>query len=310
MKYIYANFTDSCVNWGNLIIDYATRLMIEQTLGSPAAEFDSFVGVMPASGYDFAIVPGCTMITDGDNPTLSGIYRVNYPTYCLAGAVWGREPRSLTIGGLRLRLGRRSRPTLGIARQLSGTVGARDPFTKQLLDDAKIRALYVGCPTLLLPPTDVSDGGYVLLSFGRGATAAQAHYGARLAKRANVVAVCHEIGDYDRFRAAGWRLPLEQYNGDLQAYLGLFKNASAVVTGRLHGVLPAMAFNKHVMYFGTRDTRTTILDDLGVRVWNYRDIATGHLSSRAVECARHQNMFRGRWRDLLQTIRGRHLEAA
>ncbi len=46
--------------------------------------------------------------------------------------------------------------------------------------------------------------------------------------------------------------------------------ADAVVTNRLDGALPSIAYGKKIFYFGTRDTRTMILDDLGILIHPYR----------------------------------------
>src|SRR5690606_33271382 len=109
-----------------------------------------------------------------------------------------------------------------------------------------------------------------LFSFGRGHLRKQVHEGRKLADNTNIIGICHEPGnEFERIRAAGWNLPLVTFDGDVQRYLSYFKRASMIVTGRLHGALPGIAYEKPVMYFGTNDTRTTLLDDLGVRIYGY-----------------------------------------
>ncbi|MCH7477665.1 MAG: polysaccharide pyruvyl transferase family protein [SAR324 cluster bacterium] len=109
----------------------------------------------------------------------------------------------------------------------------------------------------------------------RGQTA----FAHRLRKDHHVVGICHETHDYSRYMAAGWSLPLVTFSGDLELYLSYFKRAHVVITGRLHGALPSLAYGKPVYYYGTRDSRTTLLDDLGVPIHDYSDL------DRAVERA-------------------------
>jgi len=280
-RYLYANFADSACNYGNCIIDFATRLTLRRFFPPPAGEFDSCVrGMMPGGNYEFVLVPGCTMLTVGQNPGLEQIDALGIPVYCLAGALW----RPLPSAGWLLRNRVRGRPPesavdFRIARLMTPPIGARDRDTYQLLQSAGLDSRYVGCPSLFLPGDDVGDDGYVLVSLGRGRVRAQTAFARHLSRDHQVVGICHEVDDLARYRAVGWRLPLVTYTGDIELYLSYFKRARVVITGRLHGTLPSLAYGKPVFYYGTRDSRTTLLDDLGVPIHDYSDL------DRAVERA-------------------------
>jgi hypothetical protein len=304
--YLYASFTDTSCNFGNHIIELATReLLASYGFPSPANEFDSFKPGVQKGIYDFVLVPGCTMITAGQNPGLDNIETLGCPIYCLAGSIWMALPhpgyllRSKIVKWSNLR-----DLDLSIVRKMAQPVGARDRFTYDLLRSADIHALYVGCPTLLLSQNGVADDGYVLMSLGRGHTRTQTYIAQWLSRTHAIVGIVHETDDYARFQAAGWRLPLIQYQGNLDLYLSYFRRASAVITGRLHGVLPSIAFGKPVFYYGTRDTRTTILDDLGVPIHSYWQLGTAvQRASRSYN--RHVlAFFKSNWDELLRQTLG------
>lgn len=273
VNYLYANFTDSSSNFGNHIIDFATRHILESRIPPPALHFDSFADPPPPGLYDFVLLPGCTMITAGQNPGLNRIEQLGCPIYGLALSFWVSLPRPGFLVRKRIVLAERATPPdLSIARKLRQPIGARDSYTYRVLRTHGMETYYVGCPTLFLPADGVCDDGYVLMSLGRGRVRTQTYAAHRLSRRHTIVGIVHEPADYDRFRAAGWKLPLVTYEGDTELYISYFKRASVVISGRLHGALPALAFGKRVFYFGTRDSRTTILEDLGVRIHGYHEL--------------------------------------
>lgn len=308
MRYLYARFTDTACNFGNDIIELATRKLLAATgIPLPASEFDSFSLESPKGEYDFALVPGCTMITAGQNPGLNNIDALGCPVYCLAGSIWMPLPRpGYLLRSRVVKWGSGKEADLSIVRKMAQPVGARDQFTYSLLKKANIHTLYVGCPTLLLSDDDVADDGYVLMSLGRGYTRTQTYFAHRLSRKYTIVGIVHETHDYARFLAAGWKLPLVQYQGNVDLYLSYFKRASVVITGRLHGALPSIAFGKRVFYYGTRDSRTTILDDLGVPIHRYWELDTA-VQRASSDYNRHLlSYFKNNWADLFRQTLGRH----
>ena len=308
MRYLYVDPRKKTGNYGDHIIGYATEKLMAQYLPEPDGVFDSKTGEYPPGQYDFMIVPGVTMITAGAQPGLESISEFPWPTYCLAGAVWTGAGRPGVLVRRRILFRKDlSEPDLRIVNQLKDPVGARDPFTFDTLHRHDIETLYTGCPTILgLPADNCSDDGYVLFSFGRRRLRKQAREADGLRRRRPVVGIVHEEGVSDRLRAAGWRGPIVEYTGDIELYLSYFRRASMVVTGRLHGALPGLRYGKPVFYFGTRDTRTSLLNDLGVPIYDYDgihralDLASDHYNRELVD------RFRRRWDLLMNTILSRH----
>jgi len=74
------------------------------------------------------------------------------------------------------------------------------------------------------------------------------------------------------------------------------------VTGRLHGALPALAFGKRVFYFGTRDTRTSLFDDLGVPIHDWSDLPSAVRRASADFNRALPGRFLENWQRLLEHI--------
>ena len=262
-------------NFGDYIIRFATRYILSHFLPQPAATCDTRDGKYPEGEFDCLIVPGITHLGRRHNKEkFQEIRHLGYPTYCLSGAIWGAlgNPGFLIRNRL---IGNRpsSACDTTTAKTMATPVGARDPHTYSVLQNAGIETVYMGCPTLFLPAIDVADDGYVLFSFGRGHLKTQVRAGKKLAQKHHVIGICHEPGnELLRIRAAGWNLPLATFRGDVQLYLSYFKRASVIVTGRLHGALPSLAYGKPIFYYGTRDTRTTLLDDIGIAIHDYGEL--------------------------------------
>ncbi|MFA6148737.1 MAG: polysaccharide pyruvyl transferase family protein [bacterium] len=271
-RYRYADITKNASNFGNLIIDLAVRTLMTSYLPPPVEVFDAFTESEPLFGSEFTIIPGCTMLTAGHYPGLNSLDWAS-PVYCIGGSIWNQLESTGYLIRSRVILRRTPpSPDLSIARLVAEPVGVRDSYTQRILLGAGIRTLYVGCPTLFLSPEGVADDGYVLMSLGRGHIREQCYAGHQMAKKNPVIGICHELGDYERYRAVGWKLPLVTFSGDINLYLSYFKHARVVVTGRLHGLLPSIAFGKKVYYYGTKDSRTSICDDLGIDVHNYKGL--------------------------------------
>lgn len=305
-KYLYADFTSSSCNYGNLVIEEATAQFLEKFNLGEKVTFDSFKSRPPTDEFSCVIVPGCTMITTGQNPGLEFLSEMRCPIYCLAGSLWQR----LDYPGLLLRhrilFKEKRKIDLKIARMMTTPIGARDRFTYERLMENGIEAIYTGCPTLFLSARDVGDDGYVLFSFGREHLRRQVRAVNRLARKAPVIGLIHERGDAERIRAAGANIPLVDFMGDLQLYLSYLKRASCVITGRLHGLLPSIAFGKRVFYFGTKDTRTTILDDLGIHVHELGEIGDASEYASAAHNRAMIDYFKINFETLLMKTIGMH----
>jgi|SRR5690554_3095346 len=305
MSLLYANFTDSTVNYGNHIIELATRKVLKPYLqNKEIKEFDSFGEKIPSGQYNSMLIPGCTMITPGQNKSLDNIKELNYNTYCFAGSLWyPTKEKSFLIKTRVIKIGKDSiKPDLSIVKELKGIIGCRDIFTYQVLKNAGLDALYTGCPTLFLDKTGVEDQDYVLFSFGRKNFHKQVYYASKIAKKHKVIGIVHETNDAKRVKAAGWKLPLIDYLDDIELYLSYFKKAKYVVSGRLHGVLPALAYDKKSFYFGTNDSRTTILDHLGLKVHKYSEIPQFETKSNKIQNMEVLDYFKSNMTKVAQSI--------
>ncbi|QHI11604.1 polysaccharide pyruvyl transferase family protein [Acinetobacter haemolyticus] len=285
-KVVYADFSLKCQNYGNHIIEFATQKMLKGKY-EEVLRFDSFYyhengninDTLSKVEHDFILIPGCTMYTNGQNKTLNTIDS-KFEIQGFAGSIWGNNfyDKKKNYFGKVLNTKHNAKADLGIVKKLSGVVGCRDTFTyKQLLKN-NINARYVGCPTLFLDESDLvfnnHNDDYCLFSFSRENVREQVSVAKELAKKYRIVGICHEVKDYNIIKSLGWNFPLVDYEGDVQKYLSYFLNAAFVVTGRLHGLLPSIAFNKKVIYFGNDDSRTTILDDILVEKIKLKDVCS------------------------------------
>lgn len=300
LRYVFP--TENAHNFGDYVIDHATRQLLRTMLPEPSASCDLAEGSFPTGSYDCLIIPGVTHVTPGHRPGVRAVGRLPYPAFCLATSLaYGRprNPLRRLDWALKRALGRHD---LSIASLFARPIGARDSFTYEAFRSGGLETLFTGCPTLHLEPGDTGDDGYVLLSLGRGAIAEQMRGALELARRHEVVGIAHEWGQAGRFRAAGWELPLVVFEGDVEAYLRWFRRATVVVTGRLHGALPALAMGKRVCYYGTRDTRTVLLKDLGIPTHGYEDIPRGvELASTEMDRALVAE-FRANWDRMMRVI--------
>ena len=299
----YTSLSPRTTNFGDFVIHHAIERVLERFLPRPVALWDIDEQDPPRTNTDCCLVPGITHLTVGERPTLERLRNLPYPAYCLSGCLWQKNPTPGFLLRTRVFHWRQPSPVNLQAVQLfKPPIGARDPHTFQALQRAGIETIYTGCATLLLPNDGVGDDGYVLFSLGRGHVREQTQAARILAREYQVIGICHETGDEARYRAAGWELPLVNWRGDVDAYLSYFKRASAVITGRLHGVLPSLAYGKRVFYFGTRDTRTSILDDLGVPIHGWDDLPTAVNRASAAFNRSLPEFYLNNWRLLIERI--------
>lgn len=283
-KVVYADFSLECQNYGNHIIEFATKKMLKDKY-EEVMRFDSFNyhknaninDVLADIDHDFILIPGCTMYTNGQNKTLNTIDN-KFEIRGFSGSIWENKfyDKKLNYFGKVFNTKHNAIVDLEIVNKISGVVGCRDNFTyKQLLKN-NIKARYVGCPTLFLDEADLCYKNhcddYCLFSFSRENVREQISVARELSKKYRIVGICHEIKDFNIIKSLGWNFPLVDYEGDLHKYLSYFLNAAFVVTGRLHGLLPSIAFSKKVIYFGNDDSRTTILDDILVEKVKLQDV--------------------------------------
>lgn len=252
-RYTWFSITESCVNRGNLLIEYALRRVLP--LPGPELSIDSFQP-MSAQQIDavnrtgFVIIPGCTTIQPGHNPAMEQLSEIAVPKYVVGGAFSAGR----LIGDVRL------------CRHVTPPIGARDPYTHRSLRWHGIRSVFIGCPTLTLGESAAwtPGNGPVVVSFGRGSGENYRRCTEALAQRWEVVGVVQSPGKgAEGVAVAG--VSIVKYPQPEET-LALYRSARLIVTNRLHAALPAVAFGIPVI-FATDwwDSRFTLIRYLGVR---------------------------------------------
>ncbi len=276
LKYAWSSIAQSARNYGNMLIEWA----LQQALGlpEPLLTFDSFKGVGPdvidRINRDclFVLSPGCTALQRGQNEAYKDFDRITVPKPCFGGSLWMGRRHSLR-GRVRSLLKGGGGPSgvidLSVARNLSMPIGSRDTFTHETLSAAGLASRLIGCPTLLSPRPLKSwnppQGRKLALSLARGNIMAQYRLIRRLRRDWEISLLVHE--PYEATLAAmvgGIRVVAYQ---SASQYMEEYGQADLVITGRLHGALPAIRQGTPVIFYGDpSDTRFTLLNFLGLPI--------------------------------------------
>lgn len=246
------SITASCVNRGNLIIEHATRRVLG--LEQPAVEIDAHHELTPeaaasANRCRAVVLPGATLLQPGDHAALERLACIAVPVLAIGSALRSQD----------------SVPDLALARQIRTVVGSRDPFTHQALTAAGLESRLVGCPTLLLAaaPGWRPREGPIVYSCGLGdqtVLAACAH-------------ACAAVGPTVLLLHAPARQPACVEGPGVTAVpldsaeqaIDLIRQASVVVTSRMHAYLVALIHGVPAVFLGGwYDSRYTLLEYLGV----------------------------------------------
>lgn len=275
IRYAWASITKGTRNFGNHLIEWSLSQLLD--LPPPAIVFDSFRAASPSlvkeinESCAFVINPGCTTLQSGANPAFDAFEAVVRPKPCFGGCVWQMGTtakwklalRAIGPASLSATAKRDSTaPDTSIARKMSPPVGTRDPFTHAALQAAGIESQLIGCPTAI-SPIPVSGwkqptGRNLVVSLGRFGLPMQLRILGRLRSRWDVSVLVHESYEL-RFLHLLRGIRVVRYQ-NVEQFFGHYRDADVVLTGRLHGVLPAVRFGTPVVFFGDpADTRFSIL---------------------------------------------------
>ena len=247
------------VNLGNLLIEYA--LLRTLGLSAPLHRASMFrplsaVDVEVFNSCDFVLLPGATILADGpgQSEALHSLHKLRVPVFCTAASGWA--PR-LPYHGRE------------VLQWITPPIGARDPHTLRHLDRLGIPAVLVGCPTAYLPPQN-REPAHVVFGFGREQTEWQKEAMTRWRDRTG--RPCGAAVQEPAFGgplADAMNMPWFSYEDAEQVY-DRYSAALEVVTGRLHGLLPAMSQRRPVAFFGDmEDSRFTLVQHLGITMSPY-----------------------------------------
>jgi hypothetical protein len=249
------SIVDGCTNRGNLIIDYATRQVLN------LAEKDVVVvnafqsipagDIAAVNACSAMIMPGATLLQPEDHLAARQIADITCPILPIGVALRSRFDVA----------------DLSVARHMTIPVGSRDPFTHQSLLRKGIASYLTGCQTLLLGrPNDWQHReGPIVASLGLGPQTALRECITACADVRQTIVVNHAPGaqSHDFHHA---RIRVEDLDEPATA-LRLYGEAAVVVTGRIHALLVCIALGTPVVFFGGwYDSRYTLVHYLGVPI--------------------------------------------
>lgn len=267
-------------NFGDYIIEYA----VSQLLGNlnPFVTFPSHSKEIPSEVKDVDLIfcPGATCLDLGYLP--SRLLEVPIPILPFAACVW--EPTRIqtrvdvVMRGLekffpmlkRYRLYKQySTIDLGILNKSIQPIGCRDSWTYEVLKKMGYNAEYVGCPVMYLNDgNDIPPLDYIAVSLPRK----NANVFLKKVKmefpKCEIKVLIHELYEY-KIASQFPEITVVNHKEDGRYMLDFYKYASCVITGRVHGCLPAVAYNKPVLYVSDlpNDSRHTLLRDIGVNIF-------------------------------------------
>lgn len=240
------------VNLGNRIIEYAVKSLLrlpEPVIAVSAFSVPSQDQIDIINGTDFLIVPGSTTLANGPGQceASSCFDKIKVPIFCVGASVW--LPR----------YGMNS----AMAKRLTQPVGARDPLTHKVLLSMGIQSMLVGCPVMHLRKLDITNPfeSYTLIGFARENHSWQESLFKTLCGKK--IAAVQEYSEVPLAKSSS----TEMFDySNIENVMQKYAQCSRVVTGRLHGALPAISQKKPVHFFGNKnDSRFSLLEDLHVR---------------------------------------------
>lgn len=280
-KYAWSSITQSTPNSGNWMIEWCLRNAL--ALPNPEIVFDAYrrMGESLISRINesckLVVSPGCTTLQMGQNAAYLAFDRINVPKPCFGGCLWGmgdigfisKFANMFAPAFTKLVKGKSSCPNLTVARKMSQPIGSRDPYTHAVLKENGIDSRLIGCPTLLserfLSGWRKVSRRRVVFSFSRCSVPAQIRLITRLRKSWDVSVVIHERYEKQIVKLLG-QIKIIEFESPEQ-FITQYSDADVVVTGRLHGVLPAVRFGTPVVFYGNPlDTRFSLVSFLGIPI--------------------------------------------
>lgn len=181
-----------------------------------------------------------------------------------------------------------------------GTVGCRDPATRDYLTRHGVPATLTGCATSALPPySGAREGVY-------GVDLSDPMKEAVVRRFKHPIFLTHDLDPYYR-----WRYHPEEIDGAViveqferaHDYLSRYMRAELVITSRVHVALPSAAFGTPVLYVGVpekSDDRVSGLTEGGiVRITSPSELSAAAIAPRDPH---HSAFLRTRFLDHLNRL--------
>lgn len=263
MSYSWASITLRCKNYGNRQIEYGLERALQQSGFSlkPSFTFDTFAQpddevINKVNATDFLLIPGCTTLVLAHYPALKHVLsKVTVPVFNF---------------GTTLSTGYETSPEL--YDRFKEPIGTRDPFADNYLGTLGFKTKFVGCPTLFTGSAKeykYNDSNKVVFILGTHFIDEQLQLLQRARSIGFDVRVIIQEEKQRQFFTQLSDIPQVEYTP--QNYIEQVKDARLVVTGRLHGALPALSLGTPVFFLKVReDTRFSLLDYLAIPL-NYFD---------------------------------------
>ena len=281
VKYAWSSIVKNTRNHGNWLIESSLRQLL--LLPEPEITFDSYQplddGLVEKINTccSFVLNPGCTTLQSGENAAYQDFDRIKIPKPCFGGCLWqmGIAPKillaakALAPSAWSFKTAKSADPDLSIARKMSEPIGTRDPYTQSVLQKAGIESVLIGCPTLLSPKPvtgwRTSSDRRLLISLSRYSLPEQIRLIWKIARSWDVRLLIHEEYERQIIRFLP-RIKTVAFESSEQ-FFSQYREADMVITGRLHGVLPALRYGTPVVFYGSvSDTRFSLLNFLGVPI--------------------------------------------
>ena len=247
------NLKNAHVNLGNRLIEHAISILLNLKPADALVsmfKIPSQVEIDKLNTCDFVLLPGSTILADapGNSDVLNLLDKIKVPKLCVAASCWGP----------------RYKPYVSAMKNITPPIGCRDPYTLNVCKSLGIPAILTGCPTAYLPlQKNTPTVPYSIVGFARTHIDWQVNLFNKL--NGKVVSAIQE----NKFEVPIAR----RVCSDIFTYedpinvMRHYAEAKQVITGRLHGVLPALSQHKDVMFFGdNRDTRFSLLEYLNIDV--------------------------------------------
>jgi hypothetical protein len=199
---------------------------------------------------DFVLLPGSTILAKGvgQGEATACLSRIKVPKFCVAASCWSPNfPLNEDI-----------------LKHITPPIGVRDPDTLIACKKLGVEAVLVGCPTAYVSKiTVLSSSPYSIVGFSRTDIDWQVSLFSKVAG-VRVAAIQEPL--FSDPIAQKFTKRTIHYSNPNDVYT-CYAGASAVYTGRLHGVLPAMSQEKPVFFFGNpNDSRFSLLKFYGIEI--------------------------------------------